>query len=319
VTPKVAAAPAARAAATKPVLSAAVAPAPSNQKLAREKLIASGDWTADFRWLDASMLDHGERLFLQAVILESCSNYEVSINMEGGETAAAIRAGNLDRAIARAMEKVKDDRQRQAMEYAVKRKVWNICRGFAGSGLTRTDVEEAYAAAAAAGNAAAQARVIAARLAESALTTQDSLTPEEHRQLLGALFSGDPLAIRFAGGVLSLGSNNQSLRIGDLQVDLGHRAETTWLLVACEFGFECGARNMFVNTACAEQRRCAEDYRSYIQEYLLSPADYAAVTANAHAIAEAIRRRDVSAFQLVQQPGMNRTIMGSIPPRVFVR
>jgi hypothetical protein len=138
----------------------------------------------------------------------------------------------------------------------------------------------------------------------------DPITPDESAVLVRALFSGDPVAIREAGEVLSIGSDRQSLRVGPDQVDLGGHADEAWTLAACQFGFECGPSNANVNNACAGKVQCADDYEAYLRDYALSPQEFARVQANAQLIADAIARHDYSAFTLTNAPGAARTVIG---------
>ncbi len=306
----------------------------------RDRLLVSDDWKAEFARLDqASDVPLKERLFYKAVILEGCSTYKNAIRDQAHNPEAAA-AGSVDRLKSFILGLAKDDRQKFAMDYSLRRKVWNLCRGFANTAISDDDIEKAYAAAAAAGHDAAQVRGIGLRLTRSGIENSskvpkeleqyasraagpvgfpDPITSAEQTQLIGALFSGDPVAIRNAGEILSLGGTNQSLRVGPDQIDLGPHSEAVWTLAACEFGFECGARNMQVNLACAEQRQCSDDYLSYLRDHVYTPAEFTAVEAYARMVADAIRRRDFSAFQLVDRPGRNYTLLGGTPPRVRIR
>jgi hypothetical protein len=298
----------------------------------REHLMASNDWKDLLGRMDSlTSIPIGERLFYKALILDSCSHYQDAVKFESDSGALTKNRFELSAYI---MGLISDSRQKAAMAYNLERKVANVCRGFANSPISRDMAEKAFAEAAAAGDLKAQARMIEQRLVASAARNAaslpseyqqyaasdravgfpDPITPSERNQLLGALLSGDPIAIRVAGNILSLGSDKQSLRFGPEQIDLGIHAEETWTLVACQFGFECGTRNMAVNLGCAEQKQCSDDYASYLQEFVLKPSEFATVQANAMAIANAIRRGDQSAFQLVAQAGYNRTfVMGAAP------
>ncbi len=307
----------------------------------RERMLTADNIAEELRRIEMDpTVPVADKLFYRALVLEACSGYQDSIQREGPEAAAAVKEGNLDRLIALVMGAMKDEKQKVAMQYNLKRKVWNACRGFAASATSQAEIEKAYAAAAAAGNPAAIARVVGARMAESGAQNVDKvpmsdrrfaagaqgpvgypdpITPQEHRRLLDAMFSEDPVAIVAAGNVLSMGTDRQSLRFGAEQVELGPRYEAIWTLAACEFGFECGQRNLSVNLACAERGRCSDDYASYLRDQVLTPTEFAEVQANAHAIAEAIRRHDLSAFQMVDEPARSRVLVGNPPTRIGIR
>jgi hypothetical protein len=315
-------------------------PSASPSALARERMLATDDLAAELNRLESSNeVPAADKLFYRAFVLESCAGYQESVRNGDPQVAAAAKDGALDRIKSFIAGLVRDERQKAAMEYNLKRKVWNGCRGFAGMTISSDEIESAYAAAAAAGNPAAQARMVNARQSASAIHNADSIpksdqryaamaegpvgypeptTGAEQQTLLNALFSQDPVAIRTAGNAMSVGTDRQSLRVGPQQLDLGPNAEATWALVACDFGFECGQRNMAVNVACAEQLRCADDFASYLRDYVMTPTDFATVEENARLISDAIVRHDMSAFQWVDQGARVRTLIGA-PARVTIR
>ena len=297
----------------------------------RTRLLESRDWRAFFDGLDSmSSIPVSERTFHKAVILETCARTEAAERIETQEMGGTV--GDIT---AMLKSLVRDEQQKAAIDFNMSRRIPSLCKGFEGRKIQREEVEAAYAQAAAAGSPAAQARVIAAQLSESAQRNAgnvpseysayaasasgrvgfpDPITPAQRDQLVNALFSGDPIAIRAAGTLLSSGTDRQSLRFGAEQIDPGPHAGPLWTLVACQFGLECGPHNMEVSVACAQRAQCASDYGSYLRDYVMTPRDFAALQANSQAIAEAIQRRDNAAFQLVNAPGQNRTLVGSPRP-----
>lgn len=308
------------------------------QESLRSQLLSSNDWKDMLGKIDASTTASvGDRMFYRAVILETCAHYHEFAAQPQPELGGASRR-TLAELKAYVLDLISDGRQKAAMALDFDRRIVNVCRGFANSPISQRDVEKAFADAAAAGDLRAQARMIDRRLADSAAANAgtlpkgyepylsptdkpigfpDPITPSERDQLVNGLLSEDPVAIRTAGSVLSQGSDKQSFRFGPDKIDLGPRADETWNLVACQFGFECGTQNMQVNAACAQLRQCADDYASYLRDFVLTPTEYAAVQANALAIADAIRRHDISAFQLVPEPGLRRSFVYA-PTRIFI-
>jgi hypothetical protein len=271
----------------------------------RSQLVFHNDWKELFDHIEEmDSLPATEKLRYQAIILDACSHYERAREME----ARRYKDRSLDEITEQMTANVRDARRRDAIAFQLQRRITNVCRGFAAESISGAEVNAAYAQAAAAGDPVGIARVIEQ-------SSPQTLTPENRLQLVGSLFSGDPLAIRAAGRVLSRGDAEQAFRFGADGVDLGAQWEQTWTLAACQFGFECGPANMAVTRACAFRSQCAESYADYLRTYGLSAEDFARVDANARAIADAIRRRDTSAFQLVPQPGRNLTrYAGGLPP-----
>lgn len=302
-------------------------------------LLASDDWKNIFDQIDSmSSVSAGERLRYKAVILDACSQYKSQAAQEKAALPAQIQNSTLSELTSFITGLMKDPRQKEAMAFNLKRRITNACRGFAGWDISETDIRDAYALAAAAGDPAAQARVIRQQMLDSGARNADKLPPEyrqlaqgqrvgfpdpldqaAQQQLWGALFSGDPIAIREVGEVLTASGDRQSFRFGANQIELGPHAPETWALVACEFGFECGPQNMMVSIACAERGQCADSYGSYLSEYGMTPDEFRVVQRNAAAIADAIRRQDYSAFQMVPGRGARVNAVGFNPPPLPIR
>jgi hypothetical protein len=304
----------------------------------RGRLLQNSDWKtalAEFQ-ADAS-IPESERLFYEAVILDACSFLEEATANQRRDVAEATKRGLSD-VIAAVTSAMTDPRQKAAMTFNLERRIPFICRGFADRKISRQEVDGAYRAAASAGHPGAQARVIEQRIADSSIKNvstappelinsmppgqavgfPDRLTKSEMAQLMAGLFSEDPVAIKKAGSVLSLAYENQSLRIGNDQLDLGRHSDEVWSLVACDFGFECGEHNAIVSFACAETKRCADDYSSYLRQFELTPDEFDFVQRAAQQIGEAIRRRDYGAFQLVGKPGSSYNFI-RVPTLIRIR
>ena len=273
-----------------------------------------------------STLAPREQLLAEALIYERCARYGELAAQAQPRVMDAIRNEKVDDLAERIGRMAKSDRQRDALKANLQGRIAYVCRNFASEPIGQDEVERAFAAAAQAGSPTAQARMIEKRMADSGIRNApqqpdsakdsvanaqagypDPITPDENAVLLRALFSEDPVAIREAGEVLSIGSDRQSLRVGADLVDLGPHADETWTLAACQFGFECGASNANVSNACASRVQCADDYETYLRDYALTSQEFAQVQSNARLIADAIARHDYSAFTLASTPGTVRT------------
>jgi hypothetical protein len=302
------------------------------------RVLASSDLKAVYdeidTWTDAPI---AERLRYKAVIIDACSQYHAIAATSDPAVAEATRTGTMSQLISSLSGLMKSPQQRTAMEYQARTSILSMCKGFANTKITQADVNLAFQAAAAAGDPAAQAHVISQRLASERVAAnlpiglpgkagQETgeprgypapMTPAEANTLVNAIFSGDAIAIKAAGTVLSLDSDQQSLRIGSDEREIGQRSEEVWTLAACAFGFECGTENKYVAWACAELARCSPDYYSYLRDYVLTPTELASVNDATAIIVDAISRRDYSAFRVVDRAGMGRTLVtGPIPVQV---
>ena len=300
-------------------------------------LRAGSDWKKIFDDLDTMPnVSARDRLFYKAVIMESCANY-AGVLAADTPVIKAIKNGALEEYKRQATRGVSDPRRVEAIKLNADRNIANVCRGFAEAKISEADVDAAYRTAAAAGDLRAQARVINQRLVEAALASAGQTVPEEFRalaanqppgfkggvpppltsaerdQLMAALFSGDPVAIRTAGSVLSLQAAQQSLRVGPDLAEIGHHSGYVWTLVACEFGLDCGAQNLLVSASCSEVNRCSDSFFEFLQMNLPGP-ELEQVRATAQLITDAIRRRDYSAIQLVEKPGTHLTLVSSVNP-----
>ncbi|HST01907.1 MAG TPA: hypothetical protein VLJ84_09610 [Usitatibacter sp.] len=289
----------------------------------RKRFLDARDLQALYASID-NMLDVPlpERLLYKAVILEACMPYATLTKSTNPDVKQMVERGGLPVMKAARSGNPNDPRVKVATEYLRERSIVNACRGFGETAITRGDVEKAYAQAAAAGNPAAQARLVESRLVNDGgrtdlpewarkaevpgnLVKPSPLTSQEQRQLLNILLTADPVAIVEAGHVLTVGGERQVMQVGNSTSngDPGPYGDWEFMLAACEFGFECGRENLMVSRACGFQGQCAEDLESYLRDYLMPPAEFAMLQANARAIAEAIRARNAGAFQFVDRTG----------------
>jgi len=288
----------------------------------RKRFLEARDLKVLYASIDAMAdIPEAERLLYKAVILESCASYAALVKSDKPGVKEMVERGGVPQLKVAPSGNASDPRVKSAADYLRDRSTVNACRGFADAAITKADVDKAYAQAAAAGSLAAQARVIAQRLVDQGtrgdlppalsvrvdggnnLVRPAALTAGEQQQLLNALLSGDPVAIVEAGHVLSMGSERQVLRVGNAAGDPSPYSDFEYMLAACEFGFECGSQNLIVSRLCAYRGQCADDYETLLRDYMVPPADFAVVQAEARALADAIRAGNVNAFQLVDRSG----------------
>jgi len=289
----------------------------------RKGFLDARDLQAFYASID-DMLDVplAERMLYKAVVLEACMPYAALMKSTKLGVKEMVERGGLPVMKVARSGNANDPRVRVATEYLRERSIVNACRGFGDTAITRGDVERAYAQAAAAGNPAAQARLVESRLVNDGgrsdlpewtrkaevptnLVKPAPLSAQEQQQLLDILLTADPVAIVEAGHVLTVGGERQVVQVGNGagSGDAGPYGDWEFMLAACEFGFECGRENLMVSRACAFQGQCADDLESYLRDYLMPPAEFAMLQANARAIAEAIRAGNAAAFQFVDRTG----------------
>ena len=294
-------------------------------------LLQQNDWKDAYDRLDAlASLGPAERLFYKALILDTCSMETAGGRMPDPALVAAISALAEKKFRDEATASINDPRRKAATAFTQQRTLANACKGFDTVPTTQADIARAYEEAADAGDLKAQARLLHFRQAESGRENlgkkdkrpsgfSDPITPAEREMILATLFTADPIAIRVASHALSIGTFEQSFRFGTDEVDLGAHANEIWTLVACQFGLECGARNMVVTWACGQRGQCADDYAGFLREFALTPEEFSFAERTAASIADAIRRRDTSAFRLVPQPGQSITSLTTYPPPIAIR
>ena len=160
----------------------------------------------------------------------------------------------------------------------------NRCVGMEGATATQAEVNALLAAAAAGGDAKAQALSIEQSLwAERRAAGADgnwgresvSLSDAQVAQLRQIASSGDGDAMVIAGRVLSQNWHDYQVQIGDSGMPVENRAlNQAFQLLACEYGYPCDESNPRIQAACAYQGHCsAQSLADYIYYYGASPND----------------------------------------------
>ena len=160
----------------------------------------------------------------------------------------------------------------------------NRCAGMENVSISQADLNAMLAAAAAAGDAKAQALSI-----EQALWAQrraagadgnwgrDTVTLSDPQvsQLRQIVGSGDGEAMVIAGRVLSANWHDYQVQMGGSGQPAESRAmNQAFQLLACDYGYPCDDTNTRIQTACAYQGHCnATNLADYIYYYGASPND----------------------------------------------
>ena len=152
------------------------------------------------------------------------------------------------------------------------------CAGLEGLTTTPAELAKLLQEAAAGGDPKAKAIALEQELLQARRDSKDgliTLSDTNVRMLQEAAASRDPEAIRAAGRVLSTGWNDYALRLGNDPAPVESRPfMNAWLILACEYGANCGADTPRMLAACALQGYCdAQSFPDYLFQYVSSPHD----------------------------------------------
>jgi hypothetical protein len=220
--------------------------------------------------IDPSMLEAHEQFYL-AFILETCQFASLLPERTLQEFSAASAPNAADTArIAGAKRRI------------AKRSLVAMCQGIAPHDGTDLLIAELYAAAADRGDPRATAWVLQRELelagGESGIANLKApAAPDEAQraQLLQALASQDPMAIVFAGRLLTRGYSDFGVAFGPDQITPSYQLqEVLWELVACDYGANCGADRLQLDQICASSGRCSTaSYQDHLRQHVLTPQD----------------------------------------------
>src|SRR5205814_323844 len=153
------------------------------------------------------------------------------------------------------------------------------CAGFENVAITQADLNKLLSDAVAAGDPKARAmqieRELFASRPQGQRMDQVTISDAQIEQLRQILASRDPGAMVTAGRILSNSWNDYSVRIGpDNQVMEPRAFMNAWQILACDYGYPCGADNTRVLSECALQGHCqAQSLQDYLYYYAGSPHD----------------------------------------------
>ena len=184
----------------------------------------------------------------------------------------------------------------------------NRCTGFEGVTTTQADLNKLLADAVAGGDPKARALMIERELFASRpqgqRMDQVTITDAQIEQLRQVIASRDPGAMVTAGRILSNSWNDYSLRIGPENQVMEPRAfMNAWQILACDYGYPCGADNTRVLSECALQGHCqAQSLQDYLYYYAGSPHDSQLVQQYQQILRNAVETGDWSQVQVVRGP-----------------
>ena len=154
------------------------------------------------------------------------------------------------------------------------------CLGFRDAQFSARDIDALYHAAAAQGDARAQARLITAELSKNVGKSPEPSTPQrpsdDFSMLTQLLDSKDPEALLYVGQFLAQNAVTQNLRVGpNGEVPEPSAFLGGFSLVACDLGQDCTNLNRDLQQACAYGGYCnAQSFEELYQNFLASPWAY---------------------------------------------
>ena len=179
-----------------------------------------------------------------------------------------------------------------------------VCEGFGELTMTQADLRAMLGKAADAGSAEAKALQIGddVRTAQRGHWDHGTLSDEQIDSLKQLAQTRDPGAILEAGRILSNTYRDLTVRDGSDGPMLEPRAlHNAWTLVACEYGYACGAENARVQQACAFLGHCdASNLQDYLYYYAASPHDSQLMNQYEAMLRTAVESGDWSHFTLVR-------------------
>ena len=177
------------------------------------------------------------------------------------------------------------------------------CLGFKDAKFSARDIDALYRAAAAQGDARAQARIITAELSKNVGKNsgeQQQAAPSATRSgddfslLTQLLDSKDPEALLYVGQFLAQNAVTQNLRVGpNGEVPEPSAFLGGFSLVACDLGQDCTTVNRELQQACAYGGFCnAQSFEELYQNFLASPWAYSQAMRYRILIRQAIDQRN---------------------------
>jgi hypothetical protein len=198
------------------------------------------------------------------------------------------------------------DPQRDKRAQAFEAVAVDRCAGLSAVSVTQGQLDQLLTDAANGGEPGARASLIEQQLAQGRRGRWNSASPtdEQVESLKQVIASRDPEALLIAGRLLSNPYDDLSLRVGPGAQPAEPRAMyNAWQVLACDFGYPCGADNTRVQSACAYQGHCdAASLPDYLSYYGSSPHDAQLVDQYHAILGNAIRTGDWSQLAVVRGP-----------------
>lgn len=210
-------------------------------------------------------------------ILRACAL--VSDRRGGGNWASARAAQLEERRQLIATEVAENDARRAQRLAAIEQLSADKCAGINGITMTEAELNQLLRNSLAGGDPKARATMIEQEIwrerrgSGTEGRAGGTLSDAQVASLRETLASRDPEALVIAGRVLSGAFRDATVRLGPDQEPVDTRAfGAAALLLACEYGYPCGANNARVLSACAYQGQCgAATLADYLFYYGASP------------------------------------------------
>lgn len=181
----------------------------------------------------------------------------------------------------------------------------NRCAGFEGVTVTQAELNKLLADSVSAGDPKARAAAVENELLQQRGRLHAATLTDAHietlRQVIG---SRDPGAMVAAGRLLSNTWNDLTIRLGpEGQVVEPRAFMNAWQILACDYGYPCGADNTRLLAECALAGHCnASSLQDYLFYYGGSPHDSQLVTQYQGILRQAIESGDWSQLSVVRGP-----------------
>ena len=202
-----------------------------------------------------------------------------------------------------------DDPQRDKRIAAFEGTAVNHCEGFEGVTVTQAELDRMLGEAADAGDPKAKAATVESQVWAQRRAGQwrtATLSESQISTLEDAVGTKDPAAMMTAGRLLSNTWPDITMRLGEDASAVEPRAfYNAWQVLACEYGYPCGADTPQLLQACAYNAHC--DTRSlpeYLYYYASSPYEAQLVSQYESVLRTAIEKGDWSQLTVTRGPGM---------------
>jgi hypothetical protein len=198
----------------------------------------------------------------------------------------------------------------------------NRCEGFDDVKVTQAELEKLLAASADAGDPKARAATVEQQVWQARRSGQwrtATLSDSQISTLEQAIGTRDPEAMVLAGRLLSNSWPDMTLRLGgpDGQAVEPRAFYNAWQMLACEYGYTCGADNPQLLTACAYNGRCdAQSLPQYLYYYSSTPHENELLAQYESVLRGAIENGDWSQLSVTRgprMPGADRFMFGRGP------
>lgn len=213
-----------------------------------------------------------------------------------------------------------NDPQRDKRIAAFESEAVNRCAGFEGLAITQADLGKLLTDAASAGDPKAQAVSVEQEIWQARRAGQwrtATLSDTQISTLEQAIGTKDPEAMVVAGRLLSNTWNELTVRIGpDAQAVDPRAFYNAWQVLACQYGYPCGADNQRLLDECAYNGHCeATTLPDYLYYYASSPHESELVAQYQSVLRGAIENGDWSQLTTTRgpNPAGNRSVFGHGP------